>query len=104
MRKIEGETLNTRRKVDLIYQEFCGSNAPHELGTREKRKDIGRSIEKFYACRKEKKKWLEAGFYSVVLELEINSFVFKLCTKEREYFFRFCKFSGFRFSLTEIAV
>ena len=36
------ETPNTRRKVDLIYQEFCGSNAPMDLQQEKKRKNIGR--------------------------------------------------------------
>lgn len=44
------------------------------------------SMEKFFARRKEKNQ-LEACFYSVALKLEINSIVFKLCTKEGINFF-----------------
>lgn len=48
------------------------------------------SLEKFCARRKEKNQ-LEACFYSVALKLEINSIVFKLCTKEGINFFFFHK-------------
>lgn len=48
------------------------------------------SLEKFCARRKEKNQ-LEACFYTVALKLEINSIVFKLCTKEGINFFFFHK-------------
>ena len=88
------ETPNTRRKVDLIYQEFCGSNAPVDFHKRKR----GRILDA-WGChllgevlRSEKRKnQLEACFYTVALKLEINSIVFKLCTKEGINFFFFHK-------------